>query len=132
MAPEPIDASRMIRHRISIADCTQRRKHLAEATRFIHMVYFWLHNEGCAEDAELLAEGCRTNLNQIPGVLRLEVGFPAGTQREVVDNSYGVALLVEFPDSAAHDLYQEHADHLRFIDACSHLWRRVQVYDMLI
>ena len=104
---------------------------MTEATSFIHMVYFWLSREGSTEDAELLAEGCRTHLARIPGVLRLEVGFPAGTQRDVVDNSYGIALLVEFPDSAAHDLYQEHADHLRFIDACSHLWSRVQVYDTL-
>jgi hypothetical protein len=96
------------------------------------MVYFWLRNEGSAEDAKALADGCRTHLASIPGVLRLDVGFPAGTQRDVVDNSYGVALLVEFADSAAHDLYQAHADHLRFIETCSHLWSRVQVYDTLI
>jgi hypothetical protein len=96
------------------------------------MVYFWLRRQGNAEDANALAGGCRTYLSGIPGVLRLDAGFPAGTQREVVDNSYGVALLVEFPDSDAHDLYQEHADHLRFIVACSHLWSRVQVYDMLV
>jgi len=63
------------------------------------------------------------------GVLRLTVGFPAGTERGVVDNSYGVALLVEFADAAAHDVYQEHPDHLRFIEECSQFWSRVQVYD---
>jgi hypothetical protein len=96
------------------------------------MVYFWLSREESAVDSAALAEGCRTHLVGIPGVLRLEVGFPAGTQREVVDNSYGVGLLVEFADSAAHDVYQAHTDHLRFIETCSHLWSRVQIYDMLI
>jgi hypothetical protein len=109
---------------------------MTDAATFIHIVYFWLRDEETTDAApavaRALAEGCRLHLASIPGVLRLEVGFPAGTQRDVVDNSYGVALVVEFSDSAAHDFYQSHPDHLRFIDTCSHLWRRVQVYDTLI
>ena len=99
---------------------------------FLHMVYFYLRNEGSREDAEALLRGCREHLTNIPGVLRLEVGTPAGTPRDVVDNGYGVALLAEFADAAAHDVYQDHPDHLRFIEACHHLWSRVQVYDTLL
>jgi hypothetical protein len=96
------------------------------------MVYFWLRENAEAGDAERLAEGCRKHLAGIPGVLRLAVGFPAGTERDVVDNSYGVALLVEFADSAGHDYYQDHPDHHQFIAECSSLWSRVQVYDTLL
>ena len=96
---------------------------------FLHNVYFWLREAGNAEHAAQLAQGCRRHLTNIPGVLRLEVGFPTGTGRDVVDNSYGVALVVEFADEAAHDVYQDHPDHLRFIAECSLLWSRVQVYD---
>lgn len=99
---------------------------MAQETGFFHNVFFWLPESA---DADLLADGCRTHLAGIPGVLRLRVGFPAGTGREVVDNSYGVALLVEFADAAAHDVYQDHPDHLRFIAECSRFWNRVQVYD---
>ena len=99
---------------------------------FVHMVYFYLRNEGSADDAQSLLRGCREHLTNIPGVLRLSVGTPAGTPRDVVDNAYGVALLVEFADTAAHDVYQDHPDHLRFIEACSSLWGRVQVYDTLV
>lgn len=67
----------------------------------------------------------------IPGVLRLTGGFPAGTDRGMVDNSSGMALLVDFADAVAHDIYQEHPDHLRFIDECSKFWSRVQVYNMV-
>jgi hypothetical protein len=105
---------------------------MSTKTGFIHMVYFWLSEGAEAGDAGRLAEGCRTHLANIPGVLRLEVGFPAGTPREVVDNSYGVALLVEFADSEGHDVYQDHPDHHRFILECSSLWSRVQVYDSLV
>lgn len=102
---------------------------MSQPTGFIHMVYFYLREPGNNAHASQLAQGCRTHLPNIPGVLRLEVGFPAGTPREVVDNSYGVALLVEFADSAAHDVYQDHPDHHRFIEECRSLWSRVQVYD---
>lgn len=99
---------------------------------FLHMVYFYLRNAGSQADAEALLRGCREHLPGIPGVLRLEVGTPAGTPRDVVDNDYGVALLVEFADAEAHDVYQDHPDHLRFIEACRHLWGRVQVYDAVV
>ena len=101
-------------------------------TGFLHVVYFWGREGGTAQDAELLAQGCRTHLSAIPGVLRLEVSYPAGTARAVVDNSYAVSLLVEFEDAAAQDVYQEHPDHYRFIAECSKYWSRVQVYDSLI
>lgn len=102
---------------------------MAEQTTFIHMVYFWLREPDNTNQAALLAQGCQKHLAGIPGVLRMEVGYPAGTERDVVDNSYGVALLVEFATSAAHDVYQDHPDHLQFIAECSPLWGRVQVFD---
>src|SRR5690242_19418123 len=71
-----------------------RQPFMAANVGFLHMVYFWLAAGGGAAEAEQLAEGARKHLGAIPGVLRLETGFPAGTPRGVVDNSYGVALLV--------------------------------------
>ena len=105
---------------------------MAANTRFLHLVYFWL-KEGCGQkEAKALAEGARRYLTHIPGVLRLEAGFPVGTERDVVDSSYGVGLLVEFGSVADHDVYQDHADHLRFIEECSAFWSRVRVYDTAI
>ena len=98
-------------------------------TGFIHMVYFYLRDAAQPGDAERLVAGCRKYLTNIPGVLHLEAGFPAGTPRAVVDNTYGVGLLVELVDSAAHDVYQDHPDHLQFIRECGGLWDRVRVYD---
>ena len=98
-------------------------------TSFYHSVYFWLREGGEAEDAAKLADGCRTYLPGIPGIVTLNVGVPAGTARDVVDNSYGVALLIEFENKAAYDVYENHPDHLRFIAECRSLWSRVQIYD---
>lgn len=103
-----------------------------ENTGFLHMVYFWAAEGKGAEAAQKIAGGCNMHLRGIPGVVRLDVGFPAGTDRSVVDNSYAVGLLVLFADSAAHEVYQEHPDHLQFIAECSPYWSRVQVYDTLL
>lgn len=99
---------------------------MTNQTTFFHNVYFWLNNN---DDAQALANGCHKHLSGIPGVARISVGFPAGTERSVVDNSYGVALLVEFANAEAQNIYQEHPDHLRFISECSKYWKRVQVFD---
>ena len=102
---------------------------MSQQAGFYHTVFFWLRDGGGPNAAQQLAQGCRRHLTGIPGILHLSVGVPAGTERAVVDNSYGVALLVEFADRAAHDIYQEHPDHQRFIQECSPLWERVQIYD---
>lgn len=99
---------------------------------FLHVVYFWVREGGTQEDAEKIAEGCRTYLTQVPGVTRFAVGHPAGTPRAVVDNTYGTVLVTEFADVAGHDVYQDHPLHLQFIAECKAHWSRVQVYDSII
>jgi hypothetical protein len=101
-------------------------------TGFLHLVYFYPREGAQPGDTEQLLQGCRKHLTNIPGVLQLEAGIPAGTPRAVVDNAYAVGLLVAFADRAAHDVYQEHPDHQAFIAECKHLWSRVQVYDTLV
>ncbi len=98
---------------------------------FIHTVLFYF-NEGVSEaDKATFMDGVRS-LGKIESVRNLWVGPPAMTPREVVDNSYDMALIVHFDDKAGHDLYQEAQIHLDFIEASKHVWNRVQIYDALI
>jgi hypothetical protein len=101
-------------------------------TGLLHMVYFYPTENGGPDEAQQLIAGIQRNLPKVPGVLRLEVGTPAGTERSVVDNSYAVALLVEFADAAAEAAYQDHPDHHQFVAECKSLWSRVTVFDSLI
>jgi hypothetical protein len=96
---------------------------------FIHHVYFWLKPGAGKAATEKLVTDCRSLLAEIPGVERLWAGEPAGTQRDVVDNSYSVGLAVVLPDKAAHDAYQKHPLHLEFIARNQPHWERVRVYD---
>ena len=96
---------------------------------FFHAVYFYPRQNATPVDAVALAAACRKWLAPIPGVTFFDVGFPAMTPRDVVDNSYAVALLVGYESVAAHDIYQDHPDHLSFIAENSHLWSKVTVFD---
>jgi hypothetical protein len=96
---------------------------------FIHTVYFWL-KPGTSEDARAqLVRDCRDYLGKVPSVRQLWAGLPAGTPREVVDNSYGVGLTVVLDDVKGHDVYQEHPLHKDFIARNMEIWLRVLFYD---
>jgi len=96
---------------------------------FTHVVFFWL-KDGTPEGArQQLLRDCEKYLKAIPTVKYFQVGRPAMTPREVVDNSYDVGLLVVLEDEAGHEVYQKHALHLEFIAANKPHWKRVQVYD---
>lgn len=105
---------------------------MSRKTGLIHAVFFWVREGGSHSDAVAIAAGCKKHLTKISTVVRIEVGFPAGTARDVVDASYGVGLHVEFEDMAGHDVYQDHPDHLAFIEECHQHWSKVVVYDTAI
>jgi hypothetical protein len=58
-----------------------------------------------------------------------DVGKPAGTNRPIIERSYSYSLLLAFADQNAHDIYQTHPVHLKFVEDCSQLWDRVLIYD---
>lgn len=103
----------------------------AHDSGFVHVVFFWMEENTDDYDRDALIRDCYALLGGIETVTHIEAGEPAGTPRDVVDNSYGVALLVEFANSAGHDVYQTHELHTRFIERNQHRWSRVQVYDFV-
>ncbi|WP_266369130.1 Dabb family protein [Tellurirhabdus rosea] len=95
---------------------------------FVHTVFFWLNNPASADDRQALRAGLET-LKTIDHADACYVGAPAETRRPVIDHSYDWSLTLIFKDKAAHDAYQEHPTHLKFVDDCARYWERVQVYD---
>jgi heme-degrading monooxygenase HmoA len=80
------------------------------APRIRHTVAFTLaHGEGSAEEADFLAAAAR--LGEIPGVEAFEV------LREVSPkNAFGFGLSMEFADEEAYEAYNEHPEHVRFVE----------------
>jgi hypothetical protein len=98
---------------------------------FTHIVFFWLNENAPAGEQDALIASCTQLLGKIPTVRQLTAGKPAMTPRDVVDNSYSVALYVRLDDKAGHDVYQEHSLHKQFIERHKPNWKRVQVYDFV-
>lgn len=98
---------------------------------FIHTVFFWLTEEATADDRKFF-EAEMTKLAKVSSIQSVYWGPPAMTPRDVVDNSYDYAWIVHFANKADQDHYQVAQIHLDFIEACKHLWDKVQVYDSLV
>ena len=99
---------------------------------FYHTVHFWLRPDLSDADRAALVAAAK-GLGESPHVASCRVGVPAGTDREVVDNSYDVQLLCTFETSADHDAYQSPADavHANFIETYKTFWTRVLIYDSI-
>jgi hypothetical protein len=97
---------------------------------FIHHVYFWLNNPDNPDDYKKLLEGLQ-KLSQVKTIKMFHIGKPAGTNRDVIDGSYSISWLLLFNNRAEQDSYQTDPIHLKFIDECKHLWKKVVVYDSI-
>ncbi|GAB2994782.1 Dabb family protein [uncultured Cyclobacterium sp.] len=93
----------------------------------VHQVFFWLHKP--EKDLNAVLEGCK-EIAQAESVKSYAIGKPAATEkREVIDDSYDIALMVNFESIADHDLYQEDPIHLKFIKDHKDKWASVKIYD---
>jgi hypothetical protein len=94
-----------------------------------HMVYFKLNDSSGANKAKLLA-ACKAFLSGHPGT----VSFAAGTlasdlNRDLNDRDFDVSLHLVFVNKEAHDKYQQHPRHLKFIEENKDNWAKVRVFD---
>jgi hypothetical protein len=80
-----------------------------EAGRIRHTVAFTLaHAEGSSEESDFLAAAAR--LAAIPGVEAFEI-----LRETSPKNAYRFGISMEFAGGAAYHAYNEHPDHVRFV-----------------
>ncbi len=89
---------------------------------FMHIVFFWYDQDANTFQKQQLSDDCLAYLAKVKTVRKLEIGNPAGTPRDVVDNSYGLCLVVHFDDKEGHEYYQKAAEHLEFIERNKNVW----------
>jgi Stress responsive A/B Barrel Domain len=96
---------------------------------FSHVVIFWTKPDKPDATAELLA-GAEKYLKPIPGLLSFHVGKMVKSHRDVVDQSYQVALNLQFASKADQDAYQDHPLHIEFVEkSFKPNCEKVRVYD---
>lgn len=103
-----------------------------DETKFIHTVFIWFNDDVSGEEKQAFADEGLGDLVTCKSIYKAYYGPPAMTPRDVVNNSYGYALVCHFKNKKDHDTYQSDPQHLSFIEKYKHLWRRVQVYDNLV
>lgn len=94
-----------------------------------HTVYFYLNDDVTPEEVEQFEQGLE-ELVGIETIYKAEMGIPASTaERDVTDHSFAYSIFTWFETMEDYKVYDEHPDHLEFIDTYSHLWADVKVYD---
>jgi len=94
-----------------------------------HMVYFKLKDGSPAARAKLI-EACDKYLGGHAGVVFYSAGpISDEFKRDVNDREWDVALHLVFVNKAAHDVYQDHPDHQKFIAENKETWAKVRVFD---
>ncbi len=95
---------------------------------FSHVVIFWTDPANPSATDEVVANA-KKYLPSIPGILNFHVGKMVRSHRSVVDQSYQVGLNIHFDTKRAQDDYQDHPQHLEFVEKSKALWTKVVVYD---
>jgi hypothetical protein len=99
------------------------------AQRLAHMVYFSL-KDGSPSGIERQLAACRKLLTDHEGVELFALGTRVpDLAREVNDREFHVGLHMVFESRAAHDRYQVHPRHVRFIEENKLHWAGVRVFD---
>jgi hypothetical protein len=94
-----------------------------------HMVYFKLKERTPAAREKLVA-ACDKYLSSHEGTVLYAAGpIAEDFKRDVNDTDWDVALHVVFVNKAAHDKYQNHPEHLKFIEENKETWDKVRVFD---
>ena len=94
-----------------------------------HVVVFWTDKPHASNRDALLA-GAHKLLADIPGALNFRAGSPVSSPRAVVDDSFAVAISMDFATQTDAELYQNHPLHQEFIETCVKPYsKRLVVYD---
>jgi hypothetical protein len=95
---------------------------------FSHVVIFWTDPAKPEAPDELIA-AAKKYLSSIPGIVNFHIGKMVASHRDVVDQTYQVALNIQFHSKQAQDEYQEHPQHLEFVKQCKPLFAKLAIYD---
>jgi hypothetical protein len=100
----------------------------ADGPQLAHMVYFKLKDTSPASRAKLAA-ACKLYLSGHEGAVYFATGTLSDLNRPVNDRDFDVSLHIVFANRAAHDKYQDHPRHLKFIEENKDNWEKVRVFD---
>jgi hypothetical protein len=98
-----------------------------------HVVLVWLNEPGNARHKEQMIAAARTFPKEIPGILSMSIGGALRSDREVVDDSFDLALVMRFKDKEALDAYEKHPVHVKAVkEVLAPNASKLKVYDVVV
>lgn len=95
-----------------------------------HLGFFWTDKADEAATERLL-KGARELLTGVPGAENFHAGTSMASPRGAVDDSFSVAISMQFSDKQALQAYLDHPEHVRFVNEyIKKDVRRLVIYDI--
>lgn len=95
----------------------------------LHVVLFWLKPDMPASERAAIPVEMAAKAALVPGLDACWTGTPAGTPRDVVDNSYDLMLVMRFRNAAAAKAWDDDPIHLGLVQRFRPWFAKVVVYD---
>jgi len=101
----------------------------AEQASVHHVVLAWLAEPGDAGARQKII-AISKSFAAIPGVMHVHAGHVMASERDIVDDSFDIGIIVTFPDRAAMESYLTHPTHTHAVrEIINPLVRKIVVYD---
>lgn len=98
-----------------------------------HVVLVWLNESADQAARDRIVATARSFPQQIPGIVSLSIGDALPSDRDVVDDSFDLALVMRFASQAALEAYDAHPVHTRAVtEVLAPNLRRIVVYDVMV
>lgn len=99
--------------------------------RINHVVFCWLKEPGNAVKRAQIVQVSK-DFKKIPGVLEVRAGEVMMSSRDIVDDSYDVAIYLTFNTEADLDAYLKHPEHVAAVKTIlKPFTEKVLVYDFI-
>ncbi len=101
-----------------------------EGKEITHVIMVWLNKTGDEKARSEFAKISET-LNDLPGIVYRHVGVVSKSDRQIVDDTFDVAITVTLKDKASLKAYLEHPKHKEVLKKIKPMVNRVVAYDFV-
>src|SRR5688572_17877284 len=81
------------------------------SAKVVRVITIWWKPTVGERDVEALRRSLAASAPQVPGLELTLFGTPAGTRREIVDNTFGFLIVMRFRDREALANWEHHPSH---------------------
>ncbi len=115
----------------SLSACQNDKELQVPTPKVHHVVICWLNESGNKEARQKVIDVSR-GFSSIPGVINVRAGSVIHSDREIVDDSFDVAIYLSFENEQKLFEYLSHSIHKKAVEeTLKPLVRKVVVYDFI-